>query len=73
MWGGGGRGDQDLAGLVLTGFGISVSEMFVISEDSRCCVKVRISAPRIAANRSLTSMDENILLVRANDFLVNYS
>ena len=32
-------GDQDVAFLVLTGFGISVSEIFgVISEDSRCCV-----------------------------------
>ena len=34
-----GKGDQDVARLVLTGFGISVSELFgVISEDSRCCV-----------------------------------
>ena len=61
--------DQDVARLVLTGFWIAVSEIFgVIREDSRCCVKVRISAPQIASNRPLSLQDTNILFARANAF-----
>ena len=42
VYGGGG-----VARLVLTGCEIAVSEIFgAIREDSRCCVKVRISAPK---------------------------
>ena len=37
--GGGGGGNEDVARLVLTGYGIAVSESFgVIREDSRCCI-----------------------------------
>ena len=68
VWGEAG-GDQDVARLVLTWFGIAVSEIFeVIREDSRCCVQIRISAPQIASNRSLLLLDRNILFARANAF-----
>ena len=48
-------GIQDVASLVFAEFGIAVSEILgLIREDSRCCVKVRISAPQIAPYRYRT-------------------
>ena len=68
VWGGeAGGGNGDVARLVLPGYGIALSEIFgVIREDSLCCVLVRISAPQIASNRSLSLMDANILFARAS-------
>ena len=58
----GGGGNQGVARLVLTGCGIAVSEIFgTIREDSRCCVLVRISAPKNASNRSLSLMGAKVL------------
>ena len=40
-----------------------MSEIFRVNrEDSRCCVSVRISAPQIASNHSLSLMDANYCL-----------
>ena len=50
-------GEGGVARLVLTGCEIAVSEIIgAIREDSRCCVKVRISAPK-----SQSLMDTKVL------------
>ena len=70
-WGGGGD-NEDVARLLLTGYGIAVSEILrVVGEDA--AFKFVSPAPQIASNRSLLLMDANIFVCSSKRILANNS
>ena len=58
----GGRGDQDVARLVLTGFGIAVSEIFAKIRDAA------LKFVSLCLKSLLIVQDANILFAQANAF-----